>query len=181
MFSLLPISLLINSPNASWLRVHNLYSQSMMTVINIFDGWLQPCLWSLIQAWAGPPLAPYLVVTGFTVAARMTKPSQPRVFNVSHFHVVFKCRPSPFLEEIHELVNHTPIYQSIFSTEQLIGASSLSSYPEQRSHLSLYGLYYKIPRGITRLYTGYVMHQTAVREFAKLVCGLPSVTAFQSY
>jgi len=47
--------------------------------------------------------------------------------------MVFTSDRPPGLLESHLLVGHTLVYEIIFSTEQPIGASSLSSYPGQMS------------------------------------------------
>jgi len=85
----------------------------------------------------------------------------------------------PLFEKDYPLVDHTYIYQSTFNTQQPIGASLLSSHPGQRPCPSLYGLVYRVVLGITRLYTGNMLHWTTVREAAKLFCGLPNSTAFK--
>jgi len=54
------------------------------------------------------------------------------------------------LKRDYPLADHAQVYQSIFLSRQPIGDLSLASYPGHTSCLSLFGLVYRITRGITR-------------------------------
>jgi len=153
--------------NLSWLR----NKQSLLTKYHSTSRHLQTALlqlppgWSQVQVRRDPfwILAPSLLTSQIQSQNDLSCP-QPRVVNTSRFRVVFTPDRSPGLEENYPLVDHTHIYQIVFSTEQPNGASSLSSYPGQTSCLSCLNFVTGSCGKLQYLCTGNMIHRAAVKD-----------------